>query len=181
MSRQRSIKAKALVLHTRNLGEADRMIVLLTQNLGKIRVVAKGVRRPHAKAGGSLEPGNLVECLLIQTKSWSILTQTKLVADTAQIRENLKAVKQLFQLLEMIDAMFVEEEIEQQLFDHVLKLRQMVITRQPRSQILQHMTQLVVRLGFIPPDLTQTTFAKYIEELVGRKMKSFDYLTVSKI
>lgn len=52
---------EAVVLRTYPLGEADRIVVLLTRVHGKVRAVARGVRRTSSKFGGRLEPGNHVD------------------------------------------------------------------------------------------------------------------------
>ena len=51
------IRDSAVVLRTHKLGEADRIIVLMTEGRGKVRAVAKGVRRTASKFGSRLEPG----------------------------------------------------------------------------------------------------------------------------
>ena len=48
---------EAIVLRTQKLGEADRIVTLLTRRLGKVRVVGKGVRRTKSRFGSRLEPG----------------------------------------------------------------------------------------------------------------------------
>ena len=47
---------EGVVLRTVKLGEADRIVTLLTRDHGKIRAVAKGVRRTKSRFGGRLEP-----------------------------------------------------------------------------------------------------------------------------
>lgn len=54
----------AVVLRTYPLGEADRIVVLLTRTNGKVRAVARGIRRTSSKFGGRLEPGNHVDAQL---------------------------------------------------------------------------------------------------------------------
>ena len=46
----------AIVLRTYKLGEADRIVILLTRGRGKVRAVAKGVRRTKSRFGARLEP-----------------------------------------------------------------------------------------------------------------------------
>ena len=50
--RPRVYKTEAIVLRTMDLGEADRVLTVLTPRLGKLRVIAKGVRRPRSRIGG---------------------------------------------------------------------------------------------------------------------------------
>lgn len=49
-------RADGIVLRTQKLGEADRIISLLTRDQGRVRLVAKGVRRTTSKFGARLEP-----------------------------------------------------------------------------------------------------------------------------
>ena len=53
-----------IVLRTQKLGEADRIITLLTRGHGRVRAVARGVRRTKSKFGARLEPG-MIECRLL--------------------------------------------------------------------------------------------------------------------
>ena len=56
MSRGALYRDEAVVLRTYKLGEADRIVVLLTRGRGKVRAVAKGVRKTKSKFGARLEP-----------------------------------------------------------------------------------------------------------------------------
>ena len=55
MSRPRNFQTEAIIIKKIKLGEADRILTLYTPYLGKIRAVAKGVRRPRSKLAGHLE------------------------------------------------------------------------------------------------------------------------------
>jgi DNA repair protein RecO (recombination protein O) len=66
---------EALVLRTQRLGEADRIITLLTRRHGRIRAVAKGVRRTSSRFGGRLEPFSRVDVLLANGRTFDIVTQ----------------------------------------------------------------------------------------------------------
>jgi DNA repair protein RecO (recombination protein O) len=72
-----SYRAEAIVLRTHKLGEADRIITLLTRDRGKIRAVAKGVRRTKSKFGARLEPFSRVDLLVFEGKSLDIITQAE--------------------------------------------------------------------------------------------------------
>jgi len=50
----------AVVIRTQKLGEADRIVTLFSREHGRIRAVAKGVRRTKSKFGARLEPGTAV-------------------------------------------------------------------------------------------------------------------------
>lgn len=70
---------EAIVLRTQKLGEADRIITLLTRDHGRIRGVAKGVRRTMSKFGARLEPGSYVDIQLYVGKTFDTITQVEAI------------------------------------------------------------------------------------------------------
>jgi len=68
---------EAVVLRTHKLGEADRIVTMLSRNHGKIRAVAKGVRRTASKFGARLEPFMVADVQLYEGRSLDIITQAE--------------------------------------------------------------------------------------------------------
>ena len=66
---------EAIVLRTQKLGEADRIITLLTRESGRVRAVAKGVRRTSSRFGSRLEPFTHVDLQLAEGRSLDVVTQ----------------------------------------------------------------------------------------------------------
>jgi DNA repair protein RecO (recombination protein O) len=71
---------EAVVLRVQKLGEADRIITLLTKRNGRVRAVAKGVRRTRSKFGSSVEPFSHVDLQLYAGRNLDIITQTETIA-----------------------------------------------------------------------------------------------------
>ena len=71
---------EAIVLRTHKLGEADRIITLLTRTRGKVRAVAKGVRRTKSRFGARLEPGMLVDLQCYEGRNLDTVTQVETLA-----------------------------------------------------------------------------------------------------
>jgi DNA repair protein RecO (recombination protein O) len=63
-TRPRSQRIEAVVLRHANWGEADRLLWLFTREVGKLRAVAKGVRKPRSRKAGHLEPFTRASLLL---------------------------------------------------------------------------------------------------------------------
>lgn len=76
---QKLYRDDAIVLRTHPLGEADRIITLLTRRHGKVRAVAKGVRRTGSRYGSRLEPFTLVDIQLHAGKSLHTVTQVETI------------------------------------------------------------------------------------------------------
>jgi len=72
---------EAIVLRTQKLGEADRIITLLTREHGRIRGVAKGVRRTKSKFGARLEPGSHVDIQLYTGRTFDTVTQVESISN----------------------------------------------------------------------------------------------------
>lgn len=68
---------EAVVLRTHKLGEADRIITLLTRQHGRVRAVAKGVRRTTSRWGSRLEPFTHVDLQLAEGRSLDVITQAE--------------------------------------------------------------------------------------------------------
>ncbi|NYE94388.1 DNA repair protein RecO (recombination protein O) [Psychromicrobium silvestre] len=68
-------RVDAVVLRTHKLGEADRIITLLSSQHGQIRAVAKGVRRTSSKFGGRLEPFMVSDLQLVSGRTLDIISQ----------------------------------------------------------------------------------------------------------
>ncbi|MGZ6839667.1 MAG: DNA repair protein RecO, partial [Frankiaceae bacterium] len=68
---------EAVVLRTYKLGEADRIVTLLTRRHGRVRAVAKGVRRTRSRFGARLEPATHVDVQLAEGRSLDVVTQVE--------------------------------------------------------------------------------------------------------
>jgi DNA repair protein RecO (recombination protein O) len=68
---------EAVVLRTQKLGEADRIVALLTRRHGRVRAVAKGVRRTSSRFGSRLEPFMHVDVQLAEGRSLDVVTQAE--------------------------------------------------------------------------------------------------------
>ncbi len=71
---------EAIVLRTHKLGEADRIVTLLTRSYGQVRAVAKGVRRTSSKFGARLEPFSVIDVQLYAGRNLDVITQVETLA-----------------------------------------------------------------------------------------------------
>ena len=92
------------------LGEADRIVVLLTEEHGKVRAVAKGVRRTTSKFGARLEPMSHVRLLLYRGRDLDIVSQAESVEPLAPLLADLDRASQAMAALEAVDQLALERE-----------------------------------------------------------------------
>ncbi|HEX2851387.1 MAG TPA: DNA repair protein RecO [Acidimicrobiales bacterium] len=99
-----------VVLRTIRLGEADRIVTFLTEGRGKVRAVAKGVRKTKSRFGGRLEPISHVSLQLYEGRDLDTVTQADTLDAFRVIREDLDRVGKATALLEVCDQVAQEHE-----------------------------------------------------------------------
>jgi len=114
--RGRVYRCEAIVLRRQDLGEADRLLTLFTHQHGKLRAVAKGVRRPGSKKAGHLEPFTLATLLLARGRELDIITQAEAVNTFPHVREDLLRLGLAAYVIELTDRFGIQESDSQALF-----------------------------------------------------------------
>ncbi len=107
---------QGIVLRSYPFGDADRVVVLLSPNHGKIRTVAKGVRRTKSRFGGRLEPFTHVDLVLYEGRNLDTITQVGVLEPFPRLREDLEAVVAAGTMVEAADAVAQEDESSLRLF-----------------------------------------------------------------
>jgi DNA repair protein RecO (recombination protein O) len=107
---------RGVVLRTYKLGEADRIVVLITPGHGKVRAIAKGVRRTKSRFGGRLEPLSHVELLLYEGRELDIVTQAEIIEPWRPLHEDLNRVAQGLAMAEATEQVGQEREPSEPLY-----------------------------------------------------------------
>ena len=107
---------QGIVLRTYKLGEADRIVVLMTRGHGKVRAVAKGVRRTKSKFGGRLEPFSHVDLQLYAGRNLDIVTQAETLDNFGPLRDDLDRLTRATSMLEAVDAVAEDRHADPPLY-----------------------------------------------------------------
>ena len=105
-----------VVLRTYRLGEADRIVVVMTEGRGKVRAVAKGVRKTKSRFGGRLEPVTHVALQLYEGRSLDTITQAESLDHFRAVREDLDRLARATAMLEAVDQVAQEGEANAALY-----------------------------------------------------------------
>jgi DNA repair protein RecO (recombination protein O) len=100
----------AVVLRTYKLGESDRIVVLLTEHHGKVRAVARGVRKTRSRFGGRLEPLSHVSLLLSRGRDLDHVSQAESVESLRHLLDDLDVATQGLAMLEAVDQLAPDRE-----------------------------------------------------------------------
>ena len=142
----------AVVLRTYRLGEADRIVVLLTAEHGKIRAVARGVRKTGSKFGSRLEPGSHVAVLIAEGRDLDAVAQAETVDVTAALGGDLDQVTSSLALLEAVDQLALEREPVGQLYRMLVGALR-TVGEQPSALIVPAFLWKVLAAEGIRPEL----------------------------
>jgi DNA repair protein RecO (recombination protein O) len=110
MDKPRFLKTEAIVLKHYPLGEADRVVTLLTPGSGKVRAVAKGVRRVKSRLGGHLEPLTRTRVMLAQGRSLDTISSAETIASNLPLRKDLWRTTCGIYLAELVERFATEEQ-----------------------------------------------------------------------
>jgi DNA repair protein RecO (recombination protein O) len=101
---------EGVVLRTIKLGEADRIVTIFTQGHGKVRAVAKGIRKTTSKFGARLEPTSRVAVQCYKGRELDVVTQAETIEANRVLREEYSLLTHAVPMLEAVDQTTLERE-----------------------------------------------------------------------
>ena len=108
---ERQVSIEAIVLRHTEFGEADRLIILFSKYQGKIRTIAKGIRKIKSRKAGHLEPFTQSKLLLARGRDFWIITQAESINPHLKLKDDLLLTAYGSYILELVER-FMSEEIE---------------------------------------------------------------------
>src|SRR5260221_1973791 len=111
MRQQHSYSVEALILKRSDLGEADRILTILTRRKGKFHAIAKDIRRPISKKAGHLELLSHSQLQVALGRNLDIVTQAEIRENFLQLRSDLWHMTCGLYLAELVDR-FIEDNTQ---------------------------------------------------------------------
>lgn len=150
----RSVRVDAVVLRHSDYGEADRLLSLYTRQLGKIRAIAKGVRKLTSRKAGHVEPFTYARLQLSKGSGNGllILTQAETVDAYLPIRDDLVLTAHAAYILELLDRFTYDDETENATLFRLLTdtLSRLASKADPWLVSRYYEIRLLDQLGFRP-------------------------------
>lgn len=119
----------AVVLRSYKLGESDRIVVFLTEHHGKVRAVAKGVRKTRSKFGGRLEPLSYVNVQFHRGSNLDVVAQVETVDAAASLFGDLDVMTEASAILEAVDQLVPDREPVPQIYRMLVGARRTLVER----------------------------------------------------
>lgn len=112
---------QGVVLRTVKLGEADRIVSFLTRGNGKVRAVAKGIRKSGSRFGARLEPTSHVALQCYRGRELDIVTQVETIDANRPLREHYGCLTHAVSMLEVVDQVAQERERNVALYEMLVR------------------------------------------------------------
>lgn len=147
-----STKTRGVVIKRMNYGEADRILTVFTERLGKIKALARGVRKITSRMAGNLEPYNIVNLELREGKTFHTITNVE-IAECLDCDKKLTVSNQAVYLAEIIDKVFEEEEKNIQAFEVFTNCLRLIGQSQKNNLVLRLFELKILQEAGFKPDL----------------------------
>jgi DNA repair protein RecO (recombination protein O) len=151
VSRQRVYRTPAVILKRSDLGEADRIVTLYSREVGKVRAVARGVRRGTSRSAGHLEPFTLSDVMFAVGRELDVISQVDTLESFRGIREDLVLTTHAYYLAEVVDLLTEDRQENQAVFDTLVDgLRDLSRVSDARLVLIIFHLRLLDALGYRP-------------------------------
>jgi DNA repair protein RecO (recombination protein O) len=115
--RERVYRTEGIVLRRSDFGEADRLLTVLTPERGKLRLVAKGARKPSSRKSGHVELFAHSQLLVAVGRDLDIITQAETIEPFVGLRRDLLRTSYAYYLAELVDAFLAEHDENRPMFE----------------------------------------------------------------
>jgi DNA repair protein RecO (recombination protein O) len=157
----------AVVLRTYKLGEADRVVVLLCRSAGKVRAVAKGVRRTRSKFGSRLEPGSQIQVQLHEGRGeLDLVTQAETIVARPNLRADMSRMAHVAVLLEVVDLLALDRDPVARRYDMLVGALGVVEERDPPLLAAAFHLKLLATEG-VAPEFRECVVCAAVDTEVG--------------
>ncbi len=147
----RSFRVNAIVLKHQDYGEADRILTIYTRERGKLRVIAKGVRKVHSRKGGHLEPFTHVSLQLAEGRNWPLVSQAEAQHIYDDLKKDLETLGYASYAVELVERFTFEEEENAPIFNLLKNTLTRLNRGDPASLVIRYYEiRLLDLLGFRP-------------------------------
>ena len=168
-------KTEGVILKRSNYGEADRILTIYTKHYGKIRAIAKGVRKITSRKGGNLELFNHCVLFLAKGRNLDIITEVQVVNSFSRLSPDLEKTAGAFYLVELVDQLTPDGQVNRRVFDLLVSTLAKLSDCQTAQLTADFEVNLLRLLGFWSDKIDKRDVRSYIEEIIERKLRSPDF------
>jgi len=178
--REKNYSTEAIILGRKNSGEADRIINAFTKRFGKIKLIAKGIRKPKSRKKSALELFTYVKLFVTKGKNLDIITDAQKLDNFSEWRKDLLKVGIAYHWAEIVDKLTREGQEQPALFDLLLDFYKNLSSIEKTSidwSNISFKRKALEILGFLDSKRGYLkNLDSYIEKLINGRLKTKRFL-----
>lgn len=169
----RSLKTEAVVLKKKDLLNKDVLISLFTQDLGRLTVFAKGVKKITSRRSPHLQTGNLINVLVSHKHEHYYLQESELVSGFSELKKDEKKVNNLYLFLFVLERLLPEQQKETKIYN-LTKNFLIDLTKSTKSDVtsLEYLIEIMKLMGYLDKKVSRIELKSIIEEIINEKIPS---------
>lgn len=169
----KTLVVEGIVLKRRNIGEADRILTVLTRHNGKMSIKAIGVRKIASRRSSHIEPLNHTFMAIYKGKGMPILTEITTKESFSELKKDLHKIGFAYHLCELVDGLCPEGQENSQVFE---LLRDVLFDLSGNLELAPRIHEfevdLLTTLGYWSKSSANLSTAYVIESILERKLKT---------
>lgn len=155
------------------MGEADRILIVYSKSYGKTKLIAKGVRKLKSRKRGALNDFCHIKFLAVAQKGLDLVTETELINNYSDLRDDLKKISVAYFFCETIDKLTRDEEENTMLFNLFLSyLEKLEKENKLKNLRNQFIFDVLCHLGFWDGGKIMQNHDLVLENILERKLSS---------
>lgn len=171
----RILKTEAFVIKKKSLLNKDTVITLFSQEKGKIKVFAKGIKKITSRRLPHSQTGNLIEALIHKKQDRLSLQETKLISLFSEIKKDSQKINNFYLVLFILDRLLPEGQKEEPIY---LQFKKFIIelskSKNPDGEILtRYLNEILRLLGYVKHRSSFSEIREIIEETINEKIPDF--------
>ncbi len=169
---------EAVILKRRNIGEADRLITVFTKQHGKLRLIAKGIRKITSRRGPHLEVFSHIRLTIHHGKTFDSISEVQTVDAFANIRKKLSRISRGYYICELVDGLLAEKQEHRDVFELVVRIFTSLNNSDSQStinvQTIEFTLELLRRLGFLSESkhLSPDELTSFVESIIEKRLRT---------
>jgi DNA repair protein RecO (recombination protein O) len=171
-------RVSAFILKRNNVGEADKILTIFSKQVGKLRVIAKGIRKISSRRGPHVDLFNEVSMMLHRGKTMDIVTEVTTIRTYRTGLSSWMRMRAAYLVVEILDKLIAEQVVHQDIY---IKLHETLEAIEKTDQealdavLISYCNDILIVLGFLSSEnkfLTLSPLVTYVERIAERKIKT---------
>jgi DNA repair protein RecO (recombination protein O) len=174
---------EGIILKRQNVGEADRFLTVFTKQYGKMRLLAKGVRKISSRRAGHLEVFTHVVLTIHLARTIDIVSEASSICNGSLFDADAIRLGYAYCMCELVDQLLADHQEHEEVFfllrDGLMGLLKTNTVESYQKVLTGFTHELLWSLGFLPPasQVPANKMREFVEGITERRLRAWPHLT----